>query len=415
MFKKLRAKVDQSKRKEFFEALLGQVNKLATDLQRSKYNIEDLSIEQEEFLTIEENLMDGNFRELESMENVELFHIEIKMKSSLDVLSRSKMENFVEKFLIDKTESELTDIALNLTKMKGNRAGAEFSQFFMRDLMTQFDSGKTEKKPKKKAKNLFDGRAFFLEGLDQRVDAIRKIAEQETNYFRVFDKSGNRLHFEDYDKVLSGIFQDWRVTFCNIVGSSINLELLRAVTFMQNLMTNSLGDSMAKLVSLGYEEVKREKGVEYLWDCEDLIVRAIVEVLDENYMNKPIDLDMNYFDQIKQKVGTWLEKSGQTYENLDLKVIYICILTSMTFCDTSVILKIALHKDTDLKKTPAFENSSKLVAGSLIEANHCYHYASKLTLIDFGAKKDSNLQNLLETFKGLSYYSDYLQKAHIPN
>lgn len=410
--KKFRVKVDNAKSDHFFARLLEQVKSHSSELQRSKYDIDNLTIVPEPSPTVEENLMDENFKELESMDGVSLFHIEIKMKSSLDILSRSKMDELVRCFLSDKTDEEREAIASYLSTFRGKRKGAEFSQFFLRDLISLFDMQDSQKKSKKKSKNAFDGRAFFLEDAENRVQAIRSIADHESNYFRVFDGRGARLVFEEYDKVLSNMFSDWKASFCSVVSQSLSIELLRAVTFLQNIMSNSLGDSLVRLISLKYEEVKKEEGAAYLWTHARLIFSEVMEVLSEYDMSKPVDLEKDHYYEIKAKVAESLQKSGQTCEHLDLMVAYICLLTAMTFCDTSVVMKLAIRKDEPIKKTTHFESSPKLKLGKVDEGQHSYFYASKSTLIDFGAKKDSNLANLIETFRGLSHYSSYLKDTH---
>ena len=85
----------------------------------------------------------------------------------------------------------------------------------------------------------------------------------------------------------------------------------------------------------------------------------------------------------------------------------------MTFCDSSAIIKIAVSPDKTLQTSAVWnEKCSKLTTGQVSDAKHVYHFASKSTLIDFGTKKDSNLANLLETFKGLACYSTYLSQTH---
>jgi hypothetical protein len=413
LFKKFRVKIDEAIRKDFFDHLTRLTKTHASELQKSKYDLENLSIKVESSPNLEENLMDENFPEIEGAENAAIFHIEIKMKSSLDVISSSDLGGLIDCFLTDKTDTERAAIVETISTLSSKRNGAEYSQSFLRDNYSLMDNKLSEKKPQKKSQYAFDGRAFFLADADQRVGAIRMIAERETNYFRFFDRHGQRLHFDDYNNLLSATFEDWRSTFCTIVSQSLSTELLRAITFLQNTLGNSLGDSVVKLCKLQYHEVKEQKGAAYLSSLSDLILRAILELLNEADLSIKIDVSKNYFSQIKQKVVVWLGDGAQDYKDLDLMITYVCILTSMTFCDSSAIIKIAVSPDKTLQTTAVWnEKCSKLTTGQVSDAKHVYHFASKSTLIDFGTKKDSNLANLLETFKGLACYSTYLSQTH---
>lgn len=384
----------------------------STALQRKKYDIEGLTLEPLDTLVVEENLMDPVFRELESMDEVFLVHVEVKMKSSLDVLSHSNNASLLEKFLGDRSDAERAQIAECFKKYSDKRKGNEFNQFFMRDLISLKQAETSGTSKKKASKNIFDGRGFFLEGLETREAAIRAISAQENNYFRVFDHKGERLHFEDYDKLFSSIFSDWRTTLCSIVAQSFSQELLRAVTFMQNMAGNSLGDSLVRLTSLGYNEVKKEKGIAYLFDIAEHVVAAILDTLEHTNLNEPIDIHVDHFDEIKKKVVETLKERSIESQDIDLKVIYVCLLSLMAFCDTSAMIKLAIRKDKELKPNSQFHFSAKFAQGSKAENDGTFYFFSKSTLIDFGAKQDYNLANLLEAFRGLDTYAEYLQNSN---
>lgn len=399
-------RIEPSVLTEFYASLKEATQRDATDSQKSKYKLEDLEIIQNEFVTVEEDLMGPDFCEPSSLtsEGLLQMHVEIKMKSSLDVLPTSGLDDFVETFMAGSSPSKQKAAFQTLEKSRDSRKGSETNQFFFRNIVAAAKKGKISEIEAERAKNDFDGIAFFVQGVEGRAEAIRKISGQDSNYFRVFDKDGNKLDFQGYSHILKAHFIDWSSTFCAILSESIKPKLLNTVLYMQRILGESIGSTVLRLVKLKYAEVKKEKGVSYLLTHSKQILEAIMECLEESNLSD-IQSFPSQLHKIELKVKSKLASlPSSALEHLDLQIVYTCALTIMTFCDSSVILKAKVSLSPVCKLDPDSRSSTdKLSADGRV-----YHYSIKNTIIDIGAKKDDNLAKLVDTFYGLEAYVKHL-------
>ena len=141
---------------------------------------------------------------------------------------------------------------------------------------------------------------------------------------------------------------------------------------------------------------------------------AIVEVIfeaagDDNYFESDSDVGSR-LQRLREKLKSRVDSTGET-DGLDLRIMYIAILTVMTFCDCSIITKVAAS-DQPIKVDQTVEG--QVVVRELQNSGgKLRHTVSKSSLIDVGVKKDVNFERLLATFKGYGRFVDFLQSRHL--
>lgn len=396
--------IDEKVIDEFYDRLLDMTKLMATDTQRSKYDIDGLMVDRSKYGHLEEDLITPVFREVDVKHGDLVLHVEIKMKSSLTVMPSKDMIEFVNTFMADAPDANKKDVAKILEKHKDKMKGSEENQFFMRNVIAAANPEKTSKLDKARGKSHFDGVSFFLRGQSGRAKAISDISSHESNYFRVFDITGKCLNFREYSSLLASYFEDWHSTFPKIIAQSISDELINTIAFMQHILGGSIGDTMLSLVKLNYASVKKQKGVGYLLSNSDQIIKAVLECMENSKLKERVIPYLSQYDIIRNKVTSQLSKD--CISDIDLQIIYTCALAIMTFCDASVIIKLVVSDSREIDMIASLND--RLTCSQILTPKNKYLYATKIAFIDVGAKKDKNLAKLIEQFYEIDKYAAYL-------
>lgn len=343
-----------------------------------------------------------------------LLHFEIKVKSSLDVMPMVHKKEFSEMIFPGKPESDRTEFLDSLEKFSGKRLGSEKSQTFLRDV--QFIANPSSPQPKL-APSPFDGPGFFADDVEQNMQAIRLIAEKETNYLRVFNPSGKRLSMVEYEPILSSWFDNWRDALPQILSKAINRRVVKILEYLQRFLGESIGDTIVQLHRLGYEKVKSTKGLQYLVSLAEPILKAILHEFDKFDFVETAQPIPDIFSKIRTSVLSALDhKQDQAApEDIDLMICYVSLIVMMTFSDSSIVLKLVVSRH-HLQVHPSAANEQvdpRVSFGTVTVDGIQYHLASRCTIIDFGPKKDSNVANLLQTFQKFPVYSTYLAGKYL--
>jgi Inositol-pentakisphosphate 2-kinase len=397
--------IDEKVIDEFYDRLLDMTKLMATNAQRSKYDIDGLVVDRSKYGLLEEDLMTPVFREVDIKHGDLVLHVEIKMKSSLTVMPSKDMIDFVNTFMTNSPEANKKDVAKILEKHKDKMKGSEENQFFMRNVIAAANPENTSKLDKARGKSHFDGVSFFLRGQSGRAEAISDISSHESNYFRVFDLTGKSLNFKEYSTLLASYFEDWHTTFSKIIAQSISDELTNTIAFMQHILGGSIGDTMLRLVKLNYASVKKQKGVGYLLSNSDFIIKAVLECMENRkQLNEREVPYISNYDIIRNKVTSRLSKD--CISDIDLQILYTCALTIMTFCDASVIIKLVVSNSHEINMMASLND--RLTCSQILTPKNKYLFAAKIAVIDVGAKKDKNLAKLIDQFYELDKYASYL-------
>ena len=382
----------------------------AAEGNKSTYKMEGLCINGAVQPEIEENLMAPNFVGLKSIgegsKRITYLHLEIKVKSSIDCLPQEYLGPCLQMFCPHLSTDQRLALEKRAILLRKKRDGVECSQFYLRDIVKKLRDGKLKDSPKKI--NPFNGPAFFSTEETKRVSAIRQLCMSSNNYLRVFDENGHRVAAEKYDSFLTPILGHWEETLPVILANAIPAQLLGVLQYLQAFAGTSLGDLLYKLVCNGYAGTKASRGRGYLLTNSMDILEAILSYLNKFPPTQTQPKVDNISSEIIANIEAKLRSQGkeECCKDLALRFYYIALLVVMGFCDTSVIVKLALSPDS-------LDNSSltpRERMGKIMIMDKNVNWASRCSMIDFGAKKDENVEKLIETYAGLDQYIDNLKE-----
>lgn len=319
--------------------------------------------------------------------------VEIKVKSSLDCLPKLHLNDFLARHYSAERTKELVDSS---TEKIEKRHPTRRNQFYFRDVVANPDTP------------AFFHPDFFSNDISKRRLSLSLLLSEPNNYVRIFTPEGQKVPGDEYTSKLEALVgENYRDKLAGILSQAIDLKMLGAVRFLQQFTGTSLGDLLYRVVSQDYQTVRDQKGVGYLHKPCLLILTKLLEKLD-NPANTDINQEVKpIYDSLYEEVKAELVSKNEDIKDLPLQFAYSCLLIVITFCDSSMIIKLEIAKKQP-EREAKFAANPRNHSGVFSWNGEEYFWASRNTMIDVGAKKDANVQKLVELYKSLDQYLERL-------
>jgi hypothetical protein len=351
--------------------------------------------------------------------------VEIKMKGMATFFPDEPSERFIQTFLGHFEEREKMHILEVIGNARAKIQSSECNIYFLRDVSKICGQKKTE------PIRLFDGDSFYKNEKDGRKNFIRKQLTEQHSYLRYFDGQGQLIEFGKMDKVLGNLLgKQWREDFSTLIAECLDDRLIRLVAKLQTLTGPCMGEHLLRLSELNYPSIRDSKGISFLLKSFGLIVEIVLAEIDLAASIAEFNAQFDIVSKIKKKIigkssglaqglepseetnceNTWKDGMKEIHEDeLELLIFYTIVLLIITFSDCTNLLDLRMvdsRAEKPEKDQFFLEKQVKLTEGTL-----WVQYRN--TLVDFGLKKDDNLQGKFKAMKNLGCYAQFINSKYI--